>query len=66
MRKFSIPYTNVAAESKPQEFAWLLDQVGQLTTKLTDLLQEMNTKLETLIETQAVNMDERISRNLES
>jgi hypothetical protein len=40
MRKFSIPYTNISAESKPQELAWLLNQVGQLTTKLTDLLLE--------------------------
>jgi hypothetical protein len=49
LRKFSIPYTNISAESKPQELAWLLNQVGQLTTKLTDLLQEINAKVETLI-----------------
>ncbi|MGP8070842.1 MAG: DUF5320 domain-containing protein [Candidatus Bathyarchaeia archaeon] len=51
LRKFSIPYTNTSAESKPQELAWLLNQVGQLTSKLTDLLQEINAKLETLIAT---------------
>lgn len=50
MRKFSIPYTNTSVESKPQELTWLLNQVGQLTTKLTDLLQEINVKLEGLIE----------------
>lgn len=49
MRKFSIPYTSTSAESKPQELTWLLNQVGQLTSKLTDLLQEMNAKLETLM-----------------
>lgn len=53
-RKFSIPYTNTSADSKPQELVWLLNQVGQLTSKLTDLLQEMNVKLETLIATQSL------------
>jgi hypothetical protein len=55
MRKFSIPYTNISPESKTQELAWLLNQVGQLTSKLTDLLQEINAKLETLIATKCVN-----------
>ncbi len=54
LRKFSIPYTNISAESKPQELAWLLNQVGQLTTKLTDLLREINAKLEIMIETKPV------------
>ncbi|HYW02281.1 MAG TPA: DUF948 domain-containing protein [Candidatus Acidoferrum sp.] len=49
LRKFSIPYTNTSAESKPQELVWLLNEVGQLTSKLTDLLQEINAKLETVI-----------------
>ncbi len=53
LRKFSIPYTNISADSKPQELAWLLNQVGQLTSKLTDLLQEINAKLETLIATKS-------------
>lgn len=57
LRKFSIPYTNNSAESKPQELAWLLNQVGQLTSKLTDLLQEMNTKLETLIQEKPLDAD---------
>jgi hypothetical protein len=55
MRKFSIPYTNTSAESKPEELAWLLNQVGQLTSKLTDLLQEMDDKLGTLIEKKKLN-----------
>lgn len=63
LRKFSIPYTNTSAESKPQELAWLLNQVGQLTSKLTDLLREMNTKLETLIEAQGVKMNESVKRS---
>ncbi len=55
LRKFSIPYTNTSAESKPQELTWLLNQLGQLTSKLTDLLQEMNMKLEDLIDARGVN-----------
>lgn len=51
LRKFSIPYTNNSSESKPQELTWLLNQVGQLTATLTTVLQEMNAKLETLLET---------------
>lgn len=54
LRKFSIPYTNVSAESKTQDLAWLLNQVGQLTSKLTDLLQEINGKLEPLITTSSL------------
>ena len=55
LRKFSIPYTNISAESKPQELAWLLNQVGQLASKLTDLLQEINAKLEVLSETKTLH-----------
>jgi transposase-like protein len=55
LRKFSIPYTNASAESKPQELTWLLNQVGQLTSKLTDLLQEINARLEILIEPKSKN-----------
>ena len=51
LRKFSIPYTNISADSKTQELGWLLNQVGQLTTKLTNLLQEINSRLEVLIAT---------------
>jgi hypothetical protein len=51
LRKFSIPYTNVSAESKTQELTWLLNQVGQLTTKLTDLIQAINAKLEIVVDT---------------
>ena len=53
LRKFSIPYTNVSAESKTQELAWLLNQVGQLSSKLTDLLQEINANLQTLLVTES-------------
>jgi hypothetical protein len=49
LRKFSIPYTSISTNSRAQELAWLLNQVGQLSTKLTELLQEINVKLETLI-----------------
>jgi hypothetical protein len=51
LRKFSIPYTNLTTDSKTQELAWLLNQVGQLTSKLTELLHEINSRLETLIAT---------------
>ena len=53
LRKFSIPYTNISTESKPQELTWLLNQVGQLTSKLMDLLQEISAKLETMIATES-------------
>ena len=55
LRKFSVPYANISADSKTQELAWLLNQVGQLTTKLTDVLQEMHSKLELLIAKNPIN-----------
>jgi DNA-directed RNA polymerase subunit RPC12/RpoP len=52
LRKFSIPYVAPVTEAKTLELSWLLNQVNLLTTRLSDLLQEMNTKLENLIGTQ--------------
>ena len=44
-RKFSINYVENFSKT-PSEIVWLLNEVGSLTTKLTDLLYELNLKLE--------------------
>ena len=44
-RKFSIPYVQDALQ-RPSELVWLLNEVGSLTAKLTDLLSELNLRLE--------------------
>ena len=45
-RKFSIPHVQIDSTSKPIEIVWLLDEVGMLTSKLTELLWDLNLKLE--------------------
>jgi len=45
-RKFSIPHVQSGLDSKPDELVWLLNEVGMLTSKLTELITELNTKLE--------------------
>jgi hypothetical protein len=45
-REFSIPHTEAAMNGKPVEIVWLLDEVGLLTAKLTDLLRKLIDKLE--------------------
>ena len=48
LRKFSIPYVETTGNSIPSEMAWILNEIGMLTTKLTDLLSELNLKLDTI------------------
>lgn len=45
-RKFSIPYVHASPDNKPNELAWLLNEVGMLITRLTELLSQMNLELE--------------------
>ena len=48
LRKFSIPHVQRDIQATPSEVAWLLNEIGMLTSKLAELLQEMNAKLESL------------------
>lgn len=48
LRKFSIPYVEPARGSIPSEMAWVLNEIGMVTTKLTDLLSELNLKIDTI------------------
>jgi DNA-directed RNA polymerase subunit RPC12/RpoP len=45
LRKFSINFVENSLK-KPSEIVWLLNEVGSLTTKLTELLSELNVRLE--------------------
>lgn len=45
-RKFSIPYVHASVNNKPNELSWLLNEVGMLITRLTQLVSEMNEKLD--------------------
>jgi len=47
-KKFSIPRIQADTTTKPTELVWLLNEVGLVTLKLTELLTEMNNRLETL------------------
>jgi predicted RNA-binding Zn-ribbon protein involved in translation (DUF1610 family) len=44
-RKFSIPHIQSGPDAKPSELTWLLDEIGMLTLKLTELLAQVNDKL---------------------
>ena len=48
LRKFSIPYVQTTKGTVPSEMAWILNEIGMLTTKLTDLLSDLNMKLDTI------------------
>jgi hypothetical protein len=51
-KKFSIPY--VGRSTDHLELGWLLNEIGMLTTKLTELLSDLNDHLE-VIESPTVN-----------
>ena len=61
-RKFSIPY--VGRSTDHLELGWLLNEVGMLTSKLTELLSELNDHME-FIENSKANGASR-TRDLES
>ncbi len=47
-RKFSIPYVQGRLDNQPNELAWLLNEIGMLTTKLTALISDLSSKLDFL------------------
>jgi hypothetical protein len=49
-RKFSIPHVQNDSAAQPSELAWLLNEIGMLTSKLSELLSALNNRME-LIET---------------
>jgi DNA-directed RNA polymerase subunit RPC12/RpoP len=49
-RKFSLPYLEKSGDHF--ELGWLVNEIGMLTLKLTELLSEMNTRLELLTKSQ--------------
>ena len=46
LRKFSIVHIQTGLEDKPSNILWLLNEIGMLTVKLTDLLADLNDRLE--------------------
>jgi hypothetical protein len=47
-RKFSIAHIQRNPNSKQFELSWLINEVGMLTAKLTDLLSDLDVRLELL------------------
>jgi hypothetical protein len=45
-RKFSIPYVQAGPDNKPSELVWTLNEVGMIVTKLTELISQLNLKLD--------------------
>lgn len=45
-RKFSISYARSNSGQPPSDLVWLLNEIGLVTTKLNDLLAELNVKIE--------------------
>jgi predicted RNA-binding Zn-ribbon protein involved in translation (DUF1610 family) len=46
LRKFSIRHIQTEVQAKPSEFIWFMSEIGMLTTKLSDLLSELNDHME--------------------
>ncbi len=50
-RKFAIPFVRANEQgtpSAPSEVAWLLNEIGMLTSKLSELLSEFNSRMEVI------------------
>jgi hypothetical protein len=50
-RKFAIPFVRANEQGTPlapSELVWLLDEIGMLTSKLSELLSELNNRLEVI------------------
>ncbi len=62
-RKFSIPY--VGRSTDHLELGWLLNEIGMLTTKLTELLSDLNDHME-FIENSTTSNDASRTPDLES
>lgn len=48
LRKFSIPYVQNQVTGIPTELAWLLNEVGMLASRMTQLLSDLGEKVETI------------------
>ena len=55
-RKFSIPYVQSSPENRPNELAWLINEVGMLITRLTQLISQLNAKLDS-VETEPLSQN---------
>jgi hypothetical protein len=44
-RKFSVVHVARQSEARPSELLWLLNEIGMLTARLTDLLSEVNDRI---------------------
>jgi len=47
-RKFSVPHVQDSAKGRPVELVWLLNEVGMLTSKLTELLTDLHNQIDLL------------------
>ena len=47
-RKFSIPYVQAREDNRPNELAWLLNEVGMLITRLTELISQLSSRLDSV------------------
>jgi hypothetical protein len=45
-RKFSIIHIVTTPDARPSDLLWLLNEIGMLTSKLTELLAELNNRIE--------------------
>ncbi|MGP8071369.1 MAG: hypothetical protein ACLP5V_15955 [Candidatus Bathyarchaeia archaeon] len=67
-RKFAIPFVRANEQgtpSAPSEVAWLLNEIGMLTSKLSELLSELNSRME-VIETSTTSNGASSTSDLES
>jgi hypothetical protein len=53
-RKFSVVHVERDPKAKPSDMVWLLDEIGLVSTKLTELLSQLNLKIEALNESAAI------------
>jgi hypothetical protein len=56
-RKFSIPYIQTSSDNKPNEAVWLLSEIGMLAAKLTELISQMNSRLDSMVSATPSNYD---------
>jgi hypothetical protein len=47
--KSSILHIQNSLDEKPVEIVWLIDEVGMLTSKLTELLSDLSSKVEIML-----------------
>lgn len=62
-RKFSIPHVENTVPGKPAELVWLLNEVGMLISKLTDLVSELNTRITTASDQMDIEHGEAVTRS---